>query len=560
MRFFFDRVFQVIGQPIKRQLFQPSYSSGYSFGRYFSYLRTPEDEEEPYDKEVESLLETDSSYEPLVPHNLRPAISTGHSLLVIQPKVKYGPNKTELYRRTTPALQLQECVALVESLPHWKAVDSILLPTKSISRQSRIIGSGQQQEIRSMINSNKSITAVMIGVDVLTGRLQSDLEDVLLVPVFDRYSMILQILRLRAKTKEARLQVSLAELLYIKSRFREAVSKEKEEVAGVKMTNMGIGRHAFHVRREMLNDRETRLKKAIEKLKESRSRKQRLKSNPIPTVGVVGYTNSGKSTLIQSLTKNPKVEAKDTLFHTLDIKVFEGRLQNMNQVLFMDTIGFIDSLPDQLIDSFKATLEQVLSVDLLIHLSDVSHPDVKNQRITVLKTLKQIGLDSKLSSTMIEAGNKIDKMDKTKKDWEEVKPKIIDEEDVEEDQGSLGGDTAIDNAMNNNSNQPKDLGPRVDLLISATKGTNIHLLQNEIERRLFVSLGCFFKRLRVSNGGRDYQWLIKNAYIVDITVDDDDQNYLFITSRMTEAVAGKFRKQFPEIPFFQNEREEETIL
>lgn len=514
--------------------------------RPFSVMRDDDDE----DPETRALLESDSVYEPLIPHTLRPAITTGLSLLVIQPKIKYGPEKTELYTRTTPQLQLEECIALVESLEDWKVVDSIFLSTMSL--KSKIIRTGQQEAIKAMISKNKLITGVMLGVDVLPGKVQSDLEDVFSVPIFDRYSIVLQIFRSRAKTREARLQVSLAELSYIKSRFRQTVDRQKEDIAGVKMTNIGVGKQPYHIRIEILKERERLLRKAIQKLKDKRSviRNQRMK-NKIPTVAVVGYTNCGKSTLIKSLTKNPNIQAKDTLFHTLDIKVFEGRLKNMNQVLFMDTIGFIANLPTGLIESFKATLEEVTLADLVVHLSDVSHPDVKNQRLTVLKTLKDMQLGSKLSTTMIEVGNKIDKMKKNKKEENlaEFKTILDDEEEVEEE--------AVDEKDKSDNKSPKDLGPRVDLLVSATEGTNMDLLQDEIEKRLFVSLGCFFKRLRVANGGHEYQWLIRNAFILKLEVDENDENFVLITSRMTEAVAGKFRKQFPHHSFFSSEREEE---
>jgi len=475
------------------------------------FVRTFCSVHEEEDPEVDELL--DETFDALLPSSLRPAIQTGLNLLIVQPKIKWGPEKTKLLSRTTPDLQIQENIALVESLDDWTVEDTLLLSTKSLLRK-HIFGSGQLESIKELTVKNNRITGVLMGIDLLPGYKQSDIQEMFHLPVFDRYSIVLQIFRQRARTKEAKLQVSLAELSYIKSRFRQSVDYSLESVAGVPL-NIGHGDQPFHVRKEILKDRETRLKKAIEKLRTKRQflRSHRIKQK-IPSVAIVGYTNSGKSSLIKALTRNPSIQAKDVLFHTLDIRVFEGRLDNIHQVLFIDTIGFIADIPTALIEAFKATLEEVTLADLVIHVSDVSHPDVKNQRTTVLETLKDIDIGRKLSTTMIEVGNKIDKM-------------------VTE-----GG---------------KDLGPRVDLLVSATEGINLNVLRKEIEDRLFMSLGCFFKTFKVSNGGLEYQWLIRNAFVSSVEVDPEEDNNLIIKTRMTEAAAGKFRKQFPTFYTASNE-------
>lgn len=497
------------------------YSQTYRLLYRRSFSTTIEDDEqEVLDKDTLSLLsQPDEEYDRLVPSFIRPLPLMGHNVFVIQPKEKYGKKKTEILSRTTPELQLEEAIALVHSLEEWNVVASEIM---SIRSQKAIFGTGQQEDIRAKIagHNNQSdaptITSLFISQDIMMGWQQKLLEEALKIPVFDRYSLVLQIFRQRAATAEAKLQLSLAELYYVRTRLREAANQKLENVPVVSSIPLQFGSRnlSFHEQKEVIRQREKRLKDAINRLQEKRAllRARRVK-NRIPTVAIVGYTNSGKTSLIQALTKDKRLVPRDELFATLDVKVFNGRLENIHRVLFVDTIGFIADIPIALLESFKSVLEEITQADLVIHVQDMSHPDIKNQRLTVHKTLNSLGLSHSLKSTIIEIGNKVDK---------------------------------IPHVTGNHREG-------IDLMVSATKELYLNQLKEEIEFRLFINLGCFHKKLRVLTGSPEYQWLIRNAFIIDQTIDTTDENYTILTTRLTESVGGKFRKQFPSHPFFTEE-------
>lgn len=470
-----------------------------------------EDEEEDSDEE-------DEDYEEFVPRNLR-LPSSPHNLLVIQPKVKYGKNKTKLYERTTPELQLEEACTLAESLDGWKIVKAAVIGTSSPTRRL-VFGIGTNEMIEEYVQKNKSVSAIFYSINMMYGWKQAELEDMFRVPVFDRFSIVLHIFKERAKTKEAKLQLALAELPYVKTRLREASKSGKSEMVGAGAW-FGTGSTFYQKRIEIVKERERMLKKKIAKLRVQRemSRNQRKKLR-IPTVAVVGYTNCGKTSLIKALTGSKNLVPLDKLFATVDVRLFPGRLDRIHNVYYIDTIGFISDIPTDLIESFKTTLEEVNLADLIIHVQDVSHPDLKNQRDTVYATLKSMEISDKLMVTMAEVGNKIDKLQNPEQEY-------------------------------------RDAAKSVDLLISATKETNLNALKDELEKRLLINTGCFLSRVRIATGGEEYSWLLRNSIILSSEVDELDQNYTFMDIRLTEAVAGKFRRLFGTSCFIRKRDEDQ---
>lgn len=458
-------------------------------------------DEEDEDEDVDLL---DENYEQFVPRNLR-LTNSPHNLLVIQPKVKYGHEKTKLMRRTTPELQLEEACTLVHSLEGWKVAHSVIIGTTSLNKRL-VFGPGNNESIAEFVAQNKAVSGIFLSVNMMQGHKQGELEKIFGVPVFDRFSIVLQIFRERARTKEAKLQLALAEIPYVRSRLKEATRSGKEEIAGSRDW-FGSGDAVLEDRIQILKDRERKIKRMIADLKVGRQviRNQRQKKK-IPTVAVVGYTNSGKTSLIKALTGSGRLLPQDKLFATVDVRLFAGRLQRLSHVLYIDTIGFISDIPSGLIESFKSTLEEVNLSDLIIHVQDVSHPDLKNQRVTVYATLKDMDVSKKLLTTMTEVGNKMDKL--------------------------------------TDADACREAEKSVDLMVSATQAVNLPDLKQEVEKRLLVNMGCFLSRVRVSNGGQEYMWLLRNAIIVDMHVDDADQNFVFMDLRLTEAVAGKFRRSF----------------
>lgn len=330
------------------------------------------DEEILFDPEFESLRSTT---------DILGETSGGineQGVVVLQPWVKWGPR---MRQNTSPELLLDEAVALVETLPGFKVRHKEVVPVRSLDTKA-VFGSGQLERLHTKVKQ-VGASVVFTSLDILKRAQIGQLEESLGCKILDRYSTVLSIFRHRAKTTEARLQVALAELPYIRSR--------------------APGPHE----KAMVDIREKKLRLALSRLGGQREllRKNRNKSG-IPSVAVVGYTNAGKTTLIHSLTGDSRAEGHDQLFATLDVTVHGGPLPCGLSVVFVDTVGFIQDIPTNLVASFKATLEDAILADVVIHVCDVSHPAHENQAATVANTLASLPL---LPDTpVITIANKID--------------------------------------------------------------------------------------------------------------------------------------------------------
>jgi GTP-binding protein HflX len=276
---------------------------------------------------------------------------------------------------------------MVQSL---KRVDAALL-----------IGKGKAEEVKSFIASQP--VDVIIFDDELTPTQQRNLEAVFQTKTIDRTALILDIFAQRAQSREGKLQVELAQLTYTLPRLAgKGVSLSR---LGGGIGTRGPGETKLEVDRRRIKERITTLKRELEKVRRVRAlhrrdRKERLRS----MIALVGYTNSGKSTLLNRLSQT-RVPAKDQLFSTLDPKVGRLRLSSSQEVFITDTVGFINKLPHQLIAAFKATLEEVTASDLLIHVIDISSPHCEVQIEAVNRVLAEIEMPQ---STVIHAFNKID--------------------------------------------------------------------------------------------------------------------------------------------------------
>ena len=266
------------------------------------------------------------------------------------------------------------------------------------------IGKGKVEEL-SVMCTEKNIDVVIFNND-LTGTQQKNLEEVLNVKTIDRTQLILDIFAKRAKSNEGKIQVALAQLLYLMPRL--AGSGIALSRLGGGIGTRGPGEQKLEIDRRRIKEKITRLKNELDKLGLQRTtrRKQRTKFSLL-TVAIIGYTNSGKSTLINALTGSD-VYTKDRLFSTLDPTVRGFVLPNNQKILFSDTVGFLDDLPHHLIESFKGTLEEVVNADVLLHLIDASSKNAKRQEKAVFDVLKEIGVTDKPVMTVL---NKIDKLD-----------------------------------------------------------------------------------------------------------------------------------------------------
>lgn len=300
-------------------------------------------------------------------------------VIVLQPWVKWGYNKRV---DTSGQLMLEEAVALVSTLPGIHILDKEIVPVRSLDRKA-IFGSGTLDRLVSKARSLKGVTCVFISIDMLKKSQMVELQEQFGMRILDRYSVVLGIFRHHALTKEAKLQVALAELPYIRKR----ISGDAERL--------------------MVMEREKRLKAALSKLAGIRAviRRSRKKSS-LPTVAVVGYTNSGKTSLIHSITGDSRAEGRNQLFATLDVTAHGGRLPCGLEVAFIDTVGFIQDIPTELIASFKATLEDAVYADVIVHIRDASHPDYDLQGATVSQTLASLPFPD--NTPIITAANKID--------------------------------------------------------------------------------------------------------------------------------------------------------
>ena len=244
---------------------------------------------------------------------------------------------------------------------------------------------------------------VVICDDELSPAQQRTLEDRLKCKIIDRTALILDIFAQRARTREGAVQVALAQHEYLLPRLAGQWS-HLERMEGA-IGSRGPGETQLETDRRLIRNQIKRLKKDLERVRTHR-RQQRSRRDRagVPLVALVGYTNAGKSTLMNTLT-NAEVRARNRLFETLDPTTRRCRLDERHTVLLSDTVGFIQKLPTQLVAAFRATLEELQEADLLLHVVDATHPDASQQAASVHQTLADLGVDTRPTITVL---NKID--------------------------------------------------------------------------------------------------------------------------------------------------------
>lgn len=263
------------------------------------------------------------------------------------------------------------------------------------------IGKGKIDEVRELVAKNNADTVVCD--DELTPAQFNNLSDMLEVKVVDRTVMILDIFAKRASTSEGKLQVELAQLRYRASHLIGGRSELSRLGGGI--GTRGPGEQKLEMDRRLIKERITQVRKELEQVKRTRelTRKKR-QENPIPVVAIVGYTNAGKSTLLNHLT-GARVLSENKLFATLDPTTRKLVRENGEEILFTDTVGFIRKLPHHLIQAFRSTLEEAKYADIILHVVDCSNEDMDAQMYTVYETLKKLEIGDK---KVITAFNKID--------------------------------------------------------------------------------------------------------------------------------------------------------
>ncbi len=353
-------------------------------------------------------------------------------------------------------------------------IETIWEMSQNLTRvnNSYYFGRGKITEVLELLQ--KTDAELVIFNDELSPSQIRNLEKILDCPVLDRTVLILDIFSERAKTREAKLQVEIARIKYMLPRLIGASKSLGRQGGGSGLKNKGTGEKKLELDRRKLEDRISALEKELETLVSTRQNQRKWrKKNEIPVVALTGYTNAGKSTIMNAMLDlyHPDTEKlvleKDMLFATLETSVRNITLPDHKSFLLTDTVGFISKLPHHLVKAFRSTLEEVAEADLLIHVVDYSNPDYKKQIEVTKETLRELGADQ---IPVIYAYNKIDK----------VKSQTHNE--CETDLTGLLQDSEVhyETEENNFISAPEE-----GILISARKKIGLETLTEKIKEHIF---------------------------------------------------------------------------
>ncbi|WP_343051857.1 GTPase HflX [Mycoplana rhizolycopersici] len=324
--------------------------------------------------------------------------------VVIAPVIKKGKSDANGAVSRSDEARLAEAIGLARAID-LDVVFSAVVPV-SQPKPGTLLGTGKIAEIKTALDANDA--GLVIVDHPLTPVQQRNLEKEWNAKVIDRTGLILEIFGRRASTKEGTLQVELAHLNYQKGRLVRSWTHLERQRGGAGFMG-GPGETQIEADRRLLQERIVRLERELEQVRRTRQlHRAKRKKVPHPIVALVGYTNAGKSTLFNRIT-GAGVLAEDMLFATLDPTLRRMKLPQGRTVILSDTVGFISDLPTHLVAAFRATLEEVLEADLILHVRDMSDPDNGAQASDVLRILADLGIDEKDGAERIlEVWNKID--------------------------------------------------------------------------------------------------------------------------------------------------------
>ena len=342
---------------------------------------------------------------------LTPTGSATGRAIVIGPYLRRPPIRGAAARAAeqgerAPAARLEEATGLALAID-LEVVQSGLVALNEI-RPATYIGKGKVDEIAGLV---KTLEAGIVIVDAALSPVQQrNLEKAWNAKVLDRTGLILEIFGRRARTKEGALQVELAHLTYQRSRLVRSWTHLERQRGGFGFLG-GPGESQLEIDRRLIDERIARLEIELEKVKKRRKLHRASRARvPYPVAALVGYTNAGKSTLFNRLTRASVMEA-DMLFATLDPTLRAVQLPSGLKIILSDTVGFISDLPTMLVAAFRATLEEVIEADVILHVRDVSHEDTEAQSHDVEEVLRALGIDPDDEGRLIEVWNKIDRLD-----------------------------------------------------------------------------------------------------------------------------------------------------
>lgn len=406
---------------------------------------------------------------------------------VLEPEVRgrarlHGDGEGTRERRE-PAQRLEEAVGLAQAID-LDIVDAFVAPLQKLT-PATLLGSGKVEEIGVRVEAEEIELVVIDGP--LSPLQQRNLERAWKAKVLDRTGLILEIFGERAQTREGRLQVELAHLDYQRSRLVRSWTHLERQRGGFGFLG-GPGETQIEADRRLLRDRIRRIEGQLENVRRTRTlHRRKRKKAPQPVAALVGYTNAGKSTLFNRLT-SAGVLQEDMLFATLDPTLRRIEFPSGAELVLSDTVGFIADLPTMLVEAFRATLEEVIEADIIVHVHDVADPDWKLQAEDVARVLCELGIEREDGVRhFVDVYNKIDLLDA------ERRADIV------------------------------EIASRADsapILMSAATGEGVPILLDELERSAGAGKPMFNVRVGAEAMG-DVGWLYKNAEIVGHSEADD---------------------------------------
>jgi GTP-binding protein HflX len=425
-------------------------------------------------------------------------VSVGRCL-VVHPVLRSAAGEPGEAARS-PQGRLDEAVGLARSI-HLEVVAAQTLRVRTW-RPATLLGTGLVETLGKAIETDA--VAVVVMDATVSPVQQRNLERAWKCKVIDRTGLILEIFGARARTHEGRLQVELAALTYQRSRLVRSWTHLERQRGGFGFLG-GPGESQLEMDRRLITDRITLIKRELETVRRTRGlHREARKRVPYPVVALVGYTNAGKSTLFNRLTR-AEVVAADMLFATLDPTMRRMKLPSGRQAILSDTVGFISDLPTHLVAAFRATLEEVSEADLIVHVRDVHHVETEAQRADVHAVLTEMGLGETVERGLIEALNKID---------------LLPEEQRL--------------ALRNQTLRNRDAVP-----LSAVTGEGCDDLLVLLDRRLDGERRAMRFDVPLSDGAT-LAWLYQHGEVLHR---DDDEREAHVEVRMSDAELGRFRSR-----------------